>query len=221
MKTNNLNLSFGKADPKSLQPNSWNTNVVGPQNEEKLAASIERLGMFKPIIVRERLDGSLEILGGEHRAQYAASKGIKEVPILNVGRVDDNKAKEISLVDNGRYGTDDTLQLAELLDSLGSHDEIASFMPYSDEELHAIFDSSIIDLSELDIDEGDDLPAPEPTERPIQTHQVMRFKVPVEDAHKVSDLIDKIQQEQGFNSSDSLTNAGDALVWLCHNQKED
>nr|EKV2115583.1 chromosome partitioning protein ParB [Acinetobacter baumannii] len=34
-------------DPAQLQPNPWNSNIVSPENEAKLKASIERRGMFK------------------------------------------------------------------------------------------------------------------------------------------------------------------------------
>jgi ParB family chromosome partitioning protein len=42
----------------------------------------------------------------------------------------------------------------------------------------------------------------------------MRFKVPVQDADAITDLIEKIMTDQNFTEADSLTNAGDALVWL-------
>ena len=51
-------------------------------------------------------------------------------------------------------------------------------------------------------------------------YQVMRFKVPVDDADFVRGVIDGICERQGFISSDSLTNAGDALVWLCGRQRD-
>ena len=55
--------------------------------------------------------------------------------MVNLGRISDKKAKEIGLVDNGRYGADDTLQLAQLLDGLGVQaDELSSFMPYSESD---------------------------------------------------------------------------------------
>ena len=104
--------------PERLSPNPWNTNVVSPENQQKLNASIKRFGMFKPIVVRE-IDGTLEIIGGQHRWEAAVEMKLPEVPVVNLGRITDKKAKEISLVDNGRYGADDTLQLAELLDDIG------------------------------------------------------------------------------------------------------
>lgn len=200
-------------DPALLVPNPWNTNVVSPDNEAKLEESIRRFGMFKPVVVRELDDGTLEILGGEHRAGVAKRMGLKKIPVINLGKIDDKKAKEISLVDNGRYGTDDTLQLAELLESLGDADDISTFMPFSETDLASIFSSVNIALDDLDLDDTE--PAPSlPKEKPIQTHTIMRFKVPVEDQSWVTDLIEKTMKSQKFTESDSLTNAGDALVYL-------
>lgn len=202
------------ADPKSLKPNPWNTNIVSPENEQKLSTSMDELDMFKPILVRTLPDGSLEILGGEHRSELAAKKGVSSVPIINLGVMDDIRAKKISLVDNGRYGADDTLALAELFSSIGSPEDISALLPFTDVELNSIFSSAEIDLSELDLGDADEPPNQNPSPPPVQTHQIMRFKVPIEDAHKITDRIEAIIKEQNFCDHDSLTNAGDALVHL-------
>ena len=90
-----------------LRPNPWNTNSVGAQNFEKLKGSIEKLGFFKPILARELDGGQFEILGGEHRWRAAMEQGISTVPVISVGKISDLVAKQMSLVDNERYGEDD------------------------------------------------------------------------------------------------------------------
>lgn len=207
------------ADPKSLRPNPWNTNVVSPENETKLDESMKRLGVFKPIICRELADGSLEILGGEHRNDSAIRLGLSEIPVINLGRISDKRAKEVSLVDNGRYGADDTLSLAALLEDLGDVDELSSFMPYSDVDLTSIFASTSIALDELELPENEELPKGSLPEKAVQTHQVLRFKVPVQDAAELSALIEHIMKTQGFTTEDSLSNAGNALVHLLLGKK--
>lgn len=208
-------MKFDEIDPEILHPNPWNTNIVNPANEAKLEQSIDRLGLDLPIIVRTLENGRLQILDGEHRVEIAIRKGIK-VPIINLGTVDDKRAKEIGLVANERYGTDDTLKLAELLADLGTQDDLASFLPYSDAELSAIFTSTSIDLDDLDLPDDDDDPVLGDLSSglTVQTHQIMRQKVPVEDAAHVTETIDFIIKTQGFDSSDSMTNAGDALVFM-------
>lgn len=207
-------LRIENIDPNLLTANSWNTNVVSPDNERKLAESIKRFGFFKPILAR-RVNGNLEVLGGEHRWQAAQAAGMTTVPVIDLGELDDKTAKEISLVDNGRYGSDDTLQLASLLESLGDPAEIAGFMPYDNKELEAIFSSVNIALDDLELDDSEQNAPPAPPSRKVQEFQVMRFKIPVDDAAMVSDKIAKIMKEQKFTEDDSLTNAGLALVHLC------
>lgn len=201
-------------DPKVLLPNPWNTNVVPPENEAKLENSIKRFGMFKPVIVRQLPNGSHQILGGQHRAAIAARLGLATIPVMNLGVIPDDRAKEIGLVDNGRFGQDDTLRLADLLKDLPSADELSSFMPVTDEDLSAIFAATSIELDDLDLPDEEELPATLPTTKAAQTHQIMRFKVPVDDVDAVTQLIESVMKVQGFNTSDSLTNAGDALVHI-------
>ena len=205
-----------------LFPNPWNTNTVAPDNQAKIEASIKRYGMFKPLICRTLDDGRLQIVGGEHRWEAAKAVGIQKVPIVNLGKIDDKRAKEISLIDNSRYGTDDSLKLAEVLKEL---DDVSEVMPISNKELEEIFSATTIDLDALDkVEEEADEEAEETVEELTKskpTTQVMRFKVPVADAEFVHNVINGICKLQGFTGSDSLTNAGDALVFLCHGARNE
>ncbi|MCG5512840.1 ParB/RepB/Spo0J family partition protein [Ectothiorhodospira shaposhnikovii] len=215
------NMQLSQADPKTLLPNPFNPNVVTPENEEKLSASVDRLSMFKPILVRTLESGRLEILGGHHRNVIAIRKGFESVPILNLGKISDDKAKEIALIDNSRYGADDSQKLSEILSELGSPEELATFMPFSQVDFESIFSSTSIELEDLGIEDDEEPTHIEfPTLPKIQTHQVMRFKVPSEDAARVSEVLERIMKTQGFTEQDSLTNAGDALVWLITNAVE-
>lgn len=201
----------------SLRPNTFNTNHVSPENEEKLVNSLKRFGVYKPIICREAPDQMLEIVGGEHRWRAAKKIGLKEVPIVNLGIISDEKARQLMLTDNGRYGEDDPLALAELLKELGTED-IQSFLPYSNEELDAIFSSSSIDLDDLDSG-PDDIDLDSLPSKKAQTHIMMRFKVPVEDSEFVQKIIDATMKSQGFTVDDSMTNAGHALVHVLRASK--
>lgn len=209
------NLTITHIPTGALRANGFNVNVVSPENEAKIDASLSRFGFFKPILCRETPSG-LEILGGEHRWHAARRLQLPDVPVINLGQLDDQRAKEIALVDNGRYGNDDTLQLAQLLGELGNLDDVTSFMPYSDADLASIFSSTTIALDDLDLPDEEAGRAESPAAKAEQTHQMMRFKVPVGDAGRVSDLIAKVMKQQGFTDDDALTNAGHALVFLLH-----
>jgi len=203
--------------PEHLQPNPWNTNVVSPENEQRIENGIKELGFVRPILARELEDGSLQIIGGEHRWQIAQRLGYGEVPVWNFGRIDEKTAKKIGLIDNARYGQDDALQLADLLKGIGSRDEIANILPYNDADLTALLDASSIAGADLDLP-GTGAEAAIP-ERPAPTHQIMRFKVPVEDAAWASALLEKVMREQNFTSDDSMTNAGHALIHLLNKER--
>lgn len=197
-----------------LYPNPWNTNVVSPDNQLKIEASVKRFGMFKPLVCRTLPDGRVEIIGGQHRWEAAKSLGIEEVSIVNLGLIDDQKAKEISIVDNGRYGTDDGFKLNELLKEIG---DITEFTPYTDEDISHLISCTQIDLDAIGCDESEEelQQKVEELTKSTPSYQIMRFKVPLDDAEFVQGVIDGICKKQGFTSSDSLTNAGDALVYLC------
>jgi hypothetical protein len=200
--------------PTELKPNIWNVNVVSAENERKLDASVERLGHFKPIIARELDDGTLEILGGEHRRDAAVRAGDKKINVINLGKISDIKAKEISLADNERYGEDDSAAMEKLLKDLETTSELSSFLPITDEDLDSYWNKTEFNLDDLDLDEDED---ESPVERPTvsaPTHRVLRFKVQNEDAEKLSEFVEAISRSNGFTSSDALTNAGDALIHI-------
>ena len=203
--------------PDKLRPNAWNSNVMSPENEAKLDEAIKRFGFFKPIIVREVEDG-YEILGGEHRWQSARRLGLKSIPVMNLGKIDDQRAMEISLADNARYGVDDAVSLSQLLSQLDSVEDLQDFLPYTDSELRSIFTSTDIALDDLELDEEFDASDTEVEEPPVvkapKTHTIMRFKVTLADAEKITALITRIQKTHGLTESDALTNAGDALIHL-------
>lgn len=208
-----MSVEYLEIDPGELWPNPWNSNVVSPENERKIEEGIKRHGMFKPIIVRELPDSRLQIIGGQHRAMIAKRLGLIAVPVMNLGRIDESKAKEIGLIDNGRFGEDDVVKLNEILADLGGIEDLIDVMPWSNEEID-VFSNTTIALDALsDLDSpSEEVELPKSTK--AQTHQIMRFKVPMEDVDSITKLIEKTIKAQGFTESDSLTNAGDALVFL-------
>ncbi|MDX5412776.1 MAG: ParB N-terminal domain-containing protein [Rhodobacterales bacterium] len=209
-------MNLQQIDPRSLYPNPWNTNAVGPENMEKLIASLERHGWVRPVLARETGD-RMQILGGQHRVEAAIILGHETVPVINLGEIDDQRAKEIGLIDNARYGEDDAIGLMELLHDLGGVGEMSNFLPISNAELAAL--GTEIDDQEIDdlLDDTKDEKDTEERVKPVKTHQIMRFKVPIADADRIADLVERVMEEQGFTEADSLANAGDALVWIANN----
>lgn len=213
-------VQYLEAPVGALRPNPFNPNRVSAENERKIRRSIERNGLFKPIIVRQVAgQEGYEIIGGQHRWEQAVELGHKTIPIANLGEITDAQAKEICVIDNAQYGSDDTLTLSELLKDIGT-DDIQDFLPYGDTDIAAIFSATSIDLDALvmpqEVEVSDENP-PEndaPSAKPAKTHTVMRFKLANADAERLTALIAKTQNAQDFKHEDALTNAGDALVFL-------
>lgn len=209
-----LNLKY--IDPNELIPNPWNSNVMSLENEAKLMESMKRNDMFKPVIVRQLGDGRYQILGGEHRAKIAKKLKMQEIPVAVLNNITDQRAKEIGMADNARYGSDDSLKLSELINSLETPEILSEILPYSEIEIDTLMSATKIDLDSLSELMDDDLDTEEPIEQstPSKTHTIMRFKVSLEDADKIQDIVKGVMKSNDFTGSDALTNAGDALVHL-------
>lgn len=216
-----------KINPKDLQFSPWNVNSVSPENMEKLKESVRRNGIFRPVVVRE-VDGHLEVIAGEHTTRVARELGYEQIDVYNLGPITDLKAKEISVIDNQHFGVEDQYGLGTLLREIQEADGVnaSDFLPFSDRELNNIFRSSTINLDTLELDDEMDsiIPDYNPEDQATRArveHQVMRFKVPIKDADFVQRVIENIIKRQGFKQTDSLAAAGDALVHICNNLREE
>ncbi|WP_168734032.1 ParB/RepB/Spo0J family partition protein [Raoultella ornithinolytica] len=226
-KSMDVKITILQVEVARLRPNPWNTNSVGAQNFEKLKGSIEKLGFFKPILARELDDGQFEILGGEHRWRAAMEQGISTVPVISVGKISDLVAKQMSLVDNERYGEDDQVALQRLIEEIQSEldYQLSEIAPYDDELAATLARESAIDLEMLEaLSRGDEEPiekdSREKAERVGAEHQTMRFKVTFDASDRVTETIKSIIKEQAINTGNDMENAGEALVWLVDNYKE-
>ncbi len=209
-----------QVDPRLLVFSPWNVNSVAPENQRKLEESIRRNGIFRPVVVRELDDGTLQVIAGEHTTRAAISLGHEKIDVYNLGRIDEKRAKEISVIDNQHYGSEDAFGLSQLLKEFDG--TVEDFLPMSDEDLKAIFKASSIDFDSLELPDAADDPSPvvnaddELAGAPV-THQFMKFKVPLGDAEFVQRCIENVIKRQGISGGDSLANAGEALVYICHN----
>lgn len=223
-----IELKFLTVGVGLLRPNPWNTNTVGAANFEKLKTSIDRLGFFKPVLVREVAGGFYEILGGEHRWRAAVEQGRETIAINSVGKIDDVLAKQMSLVDNERYGEDDDLALQRLIEELQTSLDynFSEIIPIDDELLATVSRESAADFEKLEelLAESDEEELPkdprEKKERLGVDHQTMRFKVSYDVAESVTTIINRIIAEQEINTGNESEDAGEALVWLCDHYKD-
>lgn len=217
----NQNLNITYVLPGELSPNPWNPNVVDSVQQEKIINSLREKGFFKPVLVREVEGSGLEIIGGEHRVVAAKELGI-EVPIVNLGVIEDGEAKLVGQLDNAQYGQDDENLLSKLFQDgdMGDPDLLLSVLPMNESYLEGFFSNDIGNesleemLNDLNSDEGEDNGLNLEQTPTTSNTQILRFKVSNIDGDFVTELINKTRLAEGYKDEDALTNAGDALICL-------
>lgn len=135
----------------SIVPNTYNPNVVKENEFKTLKESIERSGLFQPILIRTHPDDSnkYEIIDGEHR--YLAHVDLKRETIpAQVVEMTDAEAKLITITANKLRGHFDSMKLAEVLSDLKqdySETELQEKLGYTKKELDSF--EELIDFDQI------------------------------------------------------------------------
>lgn len=125
---------------------------------EKEKASIVEFGFVDPVTVRSGSDkGALfkrkQIIDGEHRWKAGKELGMLEVPIVDLGRVSDARAKTLTELLNKLRGENDPMRWSEMVGQINAEEPgLVSFLPYQEQELEALIKSSEVDWNELNPD---------------------------------------------------------------------
>jgi hypothetical protein len=194
-----MSMILKNVNPFELKANKWNSNRVNRENFEKLKKSLQTLGSFKPVLVRET-DLGYEILGGYHRTEAAKELGIPLIPILNLGEISDDRAKEISLIDNSRYGEDDSEALIKLLDSFET-DLLEDILP----EINAV---EIPDTSDALAQLTEEL---KQTKEIESDFKVLKFRLENDKAEEIEAILSKVASEKNIRYPDGYANFSEAL----------
>lgn len=104
-----------------VRPSSLNPRKHFDQAKlEELAESIRQHGLLEPLVVRETRDASpafpmatFEIVAGERRYRACLLAGLTEVPVRNLGAIDDRTALELALIENLQRVDLDPIEEAE------------------------------------------------------------------------------------------------------------
>lgn len=170
-----------------IQPNPWNPNRQDAFIFEKEKASIREFGFVVPITCRE-VGGPIrdyQVIDGEHRCKAAKELGYTEVPIINLGDVDDQTAKQLTIILNETKGQAQPDLLRALLDDLLSKKpkaDLLKVLPYTPMQ----FDSMVTQFNWGAV------------EKPVATKErwVMRsYRMPADAAEVLDDAIKKVQAE--------------------------
>lgn len=78
--------------------------ITSKAADAELAASVKKMGVLEPLLVREKptpglIPGALEIVAGHRRLAAARAAGLKEVPV-RILALDDEQALEAAIVEN-------------------------------------------------------------------------------------------------------------------------
>lgn len=105
----------------------------------KERASIAKYGFVDPLTVRE-LDERFQVIDGEHRLKAAAEEGYTELSCIVVD-VDDDTAKQLTIVLNETRGRADDGRMSDLVKDLSQKFDrltLTQVMPFSAERLSAM-----------------------------------------------------------------------------------
>lgn len=128
---------------EKLHENTWNPNQ---QSDRVFAAEIEsikRFGFIDPITVRKHPSkrGAYEIIDGAHRYRALTQMGYDKPVPVNVIKVTDAEAKQLTIVLNETRGEADPFDLSRLLNELRddvSVDDLFAVMPFDSNEFDAL-----------------------------------------------------------------------------------
>lgn len=88
-------LPIGSIHPSPYQPRK----EIAEEELQELADSIKQYGVMQPIIVRQKEDGSYELIAGERRLRASQLIGNTEIPAL-IKNVPDKVASAMALIEN-------------------------------------------------------------------------------------------------------------------------
>lgn len=172
-----------------IRPNDWNYNTQTEQTFAKLLNSIRRFGFVEPLIVRRvpKQEG-YELINGEHRFNAARELRLAELPIIDLGELDDAQAKQLAIILNELGGSPDEVRLADLLREINvdvTAADMTAVLPYGQRELDMMLQSvdfSFANLSTQDSRSPADAAQEQPPEEgaptnPADEHTLNRRRI--------------------------------------------
>lgn len=179
-------------EPALLRANPWNPNRMDAEMYRKAVESIREFGFVDPVTVREA-DG-FEIIDGEHRWRAAIDLRLKTVPIINLGEIDDDIAKQLTIVLNETRGEPDRERLAVLIRDLGQRKnalDLERIIPLRRQQIAEIIADKKADFDWQRLENK--VKPEEKVERERWIELV--YRVPVSSADIINDAIDRVLDE--------------------------
>ena len=187
-----MNLNILYVDRGQVVPNPWNPNKQDDFIYEKELASIKAFGFVDPILCRT-LGSGWEIIDGEHRWRAAGDLGINQVPIIDLGEVEEDEAKQLTIVLNETRGRPDPGKLRALLGELASRKSVTDLLqvlPYTREQFDGLvkpFDWDSVERPRGPVGNGDG-------ERWV----LRSYRLPVDVAGVLDEALGRIERAEGI-----------------------
>ena len=196
-----------------LREASWNPNVMDEAMLGRLMESVRRFGMVQNLVVRELLDGTYEVLSGNHRLRVLRRMGFTWVLCVIV-ELDDSQAKLLAQVLNRVQGEDDLgLQVEvvrEVLKTIPQSD-VLSLLPESAASLEALSSLGAEDLAEQ-------LRAWQQAQAARLHHMI--FQLSADQVKVIDEAIDTAAARRTNGGGTASTRRGNALYLLCREYLE-
>jgi len=116
-----------------IEPNPWNPNEQDPAIFKSLKKSIEDNGFTCPILIRELEKDKYQIIDGEHRYRACKELGYVKIKAENMGIVNDEIAKILTIALNNIKGQDDLIKRAQILKTLNEGQR--TLFPWTKEQI--------------------------------------------------------------------------------------
>lgn len=164
-----------------------------PRDKELLKNDIKRFGFVDPVTVRP-VGKRFQIIDGEHRWLAAKEMGI-EVPYVDIGPVDDQTAKKLTIALNELRGQFDPSMMGDLLNELlqdESPEELLGQLPFTEEALAGLVGLKGFDWKGL----GDE---PKGEKKPARWVE-RTFRMPPDAAEVLDEAIARAREQDGIGS---------------------
>jgi len=112
-------MKSGKVSISSLVPFDENPRFIEPEDLDKLAESLSRFGLYKPLLVWRDDEGKNVVIGGNQRLKVLLGMGVEEVPVVwfQGSRAE---AVTVAMRDNNHDGEWNFEELSEYIETMDS-----------------------------------------------------------------------------------------------------
>lgn len=182
-----------------IRPNPWNPNRMSPEMLQKERASINEFGFIDPITTRivSQEPDIHEIIDGEHRFRVGVEEGIGVFPCWTLGLVDEDVAKQLTIVLNETRGEADARKLEALVRDLSTRVDaprLAEVLPFSAERMAEL--TGLRDRVQVEF---------EATRNRAKARVVERvYRLPLETAERLDDAIGKARVEGAKDEAEAI-----------------